>query len=583
MSRARIVRIVGAVVEAAPVEKAGLYQLAQVGERGLLAEVIRIQGDRATLQVFEDTAGLRLGEPVLTLGESVSATLGPGLLGAIFDGVGRPLAKIAESTGHFIPAGVDLPMLDPKVSWRFQPAVRPGSEVSTGDVLGFVEEAPGLEHRIMVPPGVTGRIAELDSGEYNLADPVGRLSDGTLLRLSQRWPIRKPRPAAERLPPARALVTGQRVLDLLFPVADGGSVALPGGFGTGKTVLEQVLAKYVDADLVVYVGCGERGNEMAEMLHAFRELRDPRNNRLLLERTVLVVNTSNMPVVAREGSVDLGMTIAEYYRDMGYRTAVMVDSLSRWAEALREVSGRLEEMPGEEGYPASLPSRVARLYERAGRVRSSGSPERSGSVTLISAVSPPGGDFSEPVTQASLRVAGGLWALDTALAHQRHFPAVSWQTSYSLYADRLGSWFEKLVGGPWTKLREGILALLQRDQELREIVSLVGTEGLEDLDRLQLEVARLARALLLAQSAMDPNDAYSPPEKTYLLADLLLALLEAAKKAIGRGVPLDALDLDPVKVALVAVRDSPPGETADLARHAREAIKALGAKVGGKP
>jgi V/A-type H+-transporting ATPase subunit A len=557
MSAARILRVSGAIADAAPLPGVSLYELVRVGSRGLLGEVIRVTQDRATIQVYEDTAGLQLGEPVVPTGRSLTMHLGPGLLGAVLDGVGRPLASLAAQAGDFIAPGIAAPTLDPARRFEFTPTLLAGARVSGGDVLGSVAERPGMIHRVMVPPDVSGTIAALRAGTFGVADAIGTLEDGTELHLAHHWPVRRPRPAAQRTPADRPLVTGQRVFDFLFPVAEGGSVAVPGGFGTGKTVIEQSLAKFAEADVIVYVGCGERGNEMAEVLEEFPKLVDPRTGRSIMDRTVLVVNTSNMPVAAREASVYVGATIAEYYRDMGYRVAVMADSLSRWAEALREIGARLQEMPGEEGYPTYLGDRLGKFYERAGRVKALGTPERSGAVTLISAVSPPGGDFSEPVTQASLRVVGALWALDPALAHQRQFPAVDWETSYSLYAPATAAWFSAQAGPDWSELRRRTLELMQRERELREIAGLVGPEALQDADRLLLEAARVVRDAVLAQSAFDPNDAFSAVTKTYRLAALALALYAAAAQALERGRGIDQLDLAPARSALAAARRAP--------------------------
>jgi V/A-type H+-transporting ATPase subunit A len=581
VSEARILRISGSLAVAAPLPEAALYELVRVGARGLLGEVIRVAGDVATVQVYEDTTGLEVGEPVASTGRPLTIHLGPGLLGAVLDGVGRPLGRIAERIGNFIEPGVVAPTLDPARRWAFTPAVEPGAHVAAGDVLGTVEERPGIVHRILVPPGVGGTMAACPAGEFTVADAVGRLGDGTVLGLGHEWAVREPRPAARRLPASEPFVTGQRVFDFLFPVAEGGSVAVPGGFGTGKTVIEQSLAKYGAADVVVYIGCGERGNEMAEVLAEFPHLTDPRTGRSIMDRTVLIANTSNMPVAAREASVYVGITIAEYYRDMGYRVAVMADSLSRWAEALREIGARLQEMPGEEGYPTYLGNRLGKFYERAGRVEALGQPARVGAVTLISAISPPGGDFSEPVTQASLRVAGALWALDPALAHQRQFPALDWQTSYSLHADALEPWFARAAGSDWPAIRRDTLALLQRERELSEIASLVGPEALQDRDRLLLESSRVVRETVLGQSAYDPNDAYSSIEKTYRLAALAHALYSAGVAALDRGVSIEQIDLAPVRRALATARRAGPETFAACATAAEAAVGAIGG--GGAP
>lgn len=574
---AHILRVSGALAEAAPLPGAALYELVRVGTRGLLGEVIRVTGDRVTIQVYEDTAGLQLGEPVAGTGESLTIHLGPGLLGAVLDGVGRPLASLARQSGDFIAPGIAAPTLDAARRWSFTPRRAAGDQVSGGDVLGTVEERPGMMHQILVPPDTTGTIRSISGGTYSISDPIGQMADGRKLFLGHRWPVRRPRPAARRVPASQPLVTGQRVFDFLFPVAEGGSVAVPGGFGTGKTVIEQSLAKFAEADVIVYVGCGERGNEMAEVLEEFPKLTDPRTGRSIMDRTVLVVNTSNMPVAAREASVYLGATIAEYYRDMGLRVAVMADSLSRWAEALREIGARLQEMPGEEGYPTYLGDRLGKFFERGGRVQALGTPVRCGSVTVISAISPPGGDFSEPVTQAALRVVGALWALDPALAHQRQFPAVDWETSYSLYADATAPWFAERTTGEWAELRRRTLELMQRDRELREIAELVGPEALQDADRLLLDAARSIREAVLAQSAFDPNDACSTVAKTHRLAALALAMYAAGAAVLRSGRPIEAVDLTAARRALAAARRASAQEFAARVADVETTIAAVAA------
>jgi V/A-type H+-transporting ATPase subunit A len=580
VSEPRVLRVTGGLVDAAPVAGAALYELVRVGERRLLGEVIRLAGERATLQVYEDTTGLEVGAPLQLSGETVTVELGPGLLGSILDGLGRPLPSLASAMGDFIQPGTEAATLDSGRRWAFVPSVVSGTEVGGGSVLGTVEERPGFQHKVLLPPGTSGIVDQISGGEFSLDQPFGRLKDGTALSLSHRWSVRTPRPVGRRLPDGPPFVTGQRVFDFLFPVAEGGSVAVPGGFGTGKTVIEQSLAKFGDADVMVYVGCGERGNEMAEVLSEFPALRDPRTGRSIMDRTVMVVNTSNMPVAAREASVYLGVTIAEYYRDMGYRVALLVDSLSRWAEALREISARLQEMPGEEGYPTHLANRMGQFFERAGRVLALGSPERRGALTLISAVSPPGGDFSEPVTQAALRVVGGLWALDPGLAHQRQFPAVDWETSYSLYLEGTADWFKAEAGVDWSELRRELLELLQRGRDLREIATLVGPESLQDGDRLTLEVARTIREVVLGQSAYDPNDAWSSVRKTYRLAVLARELYRAGQAAIQAGVAFDLLDLGSARRALTAVRNANETEYEGAAAKAAAALAAL-ARTGG--
>jgi len=576
VSGPRIVRVTGALVEGSPLSGAGLYELAFVGERRLLGEVIRLTGDRGTIQVYEDTTGLRVGEPVELTGRALTVELGPGLLGQVLDGVGRPLPAVAAATGDFVLPGVAAPTLDQDRRWAFVASARVGDRVVGGDVLGSVVERPGFEHRILVPPLVEGTIAALASGQFTVKDEIGRLEDGRPLRLAHEWPVRQPRPAARRLAADRPFVTGQRVFDLLFPVAEGGTVAVPGGFGTGKTVIQQSLAKFAAADVVIYVGCGERGNEMAEVLEEFPRLVDPGTGRSMMDRSVLVVNTSNMPVAAREASVYLGVTIGEYYRDMGYRVAVMADSLSRWAEALREIGARLQEMPGEEGYPTYLGNRLGKFYERAGRVAALGRPGRIGALTLISAISPPGGDFSEPVTQASLRVAGALWALDPELAHQRQFPAVDWETSYSLYSEVTDPWFAAQAGPEWPRVRRDTLELMQRERELREIAGLVGPEALQDRDRLLLEVAALLREAVLGQSAFDPNDASSPVGKTYRLALLAHALYRRGLAALDAGTAFETLDLAAARGALAGLRRTAPAEVETAAAAVEQIIAALG-------
>ena len=558
MSGASIVRIAGAIVEAQPLGNVALYELAYVGGARLLGEVIRVRGDTAMLQVFEDTTGLQLGEPVEATGSPLSAHLGPGLLGSMLDGVGRPLGVIAAASGDFVSPGVAAPTLDAAHRWHFEASAKVGDTVGSGDALGTVTEQQDFAHHVLVPPGVHGTIATLATGDYTVDDPIGTLEDGTPLRLAQQWPLRIARPFARRLPPDRPFITGQRVFDFLFPVAEGGSAAVPGGFGTGKTIIEHSLAKYSEADLVVYVGCGERGNEMAEVVQEFPKLVNPVTGRSVMSRAVLIANTSNMPVAAREASIYLGVTIAEYYRDMGYRVALMIDSISRWAEALREISSRLQEMPGEEGYPTSLSARFGTFLERAGRVAPLGAQRSPGAVTIVSAISPPGGDFSEPVTQAALRVTGALWALDAGLAHQRHFPAVDWSTSYSLYAESVGDWFSREGGPDWMVARTELSALLQRDQELREIAGLVGLAALADLDRLTIEVADLVRDVVLRQSAYDPNDYSSPPRKTYALVRQCARLYRQASAALSGGAELTVIPLADAGRALIAMRDAPP-------------------------
>jgi V/A-type H+-transporting ATPase subunit A len=573
----RLTRIVGSLAEASGLAGVTLNELVRVGNRQLLAETLRVTGDVVTLQVFEETFGLRVGEPVVRLGLPLTIDLGPGLLGSVIDGIGRPLGRLAAMTGLFIQPGAAAPTLDPGRRFQFTPICSEGNRIDSGDVLGTIEERGGFVLKVLMPPGRSGIVRTVHSGEIGAGDAVVVLDSNEPIRAMQKWPVRRPRPAAARVKATRPFVTGQRVLDFLFPVAEGGTVALPGGFGTGKTVLEQTLAKYGDADVVVYVGCGERGNEMADVLHDFSTLTDSRSGRPLMDRTVLVVNTSNMPVAARESSIYVGLTIAEYFRDMGYRVAVMADSLSRWAEALREVASRLQEMPGEEGYPTSLASRIAKLHERAGLMRCLGRPEREGSITLISAVSPPGGDFSEPVTQACLQVAGALWALDPALAHQRQFPTVDWETSFSLYGEAMARHFDTAVDHSWSSTRARVLDLLQRDAKLREVAAVVGPEALEDKDRVLLATAAASREFLLGQSAFDPNDAFSSPLKTFVLADAVIRAFDAGTTALARGTAFTDMLFDSVRRALAAVRDAPAGEADRARQRLHEAIVAVAA------
>jgi V/A-type H+-transporting ATPase subunit A len=573
--------VVGALGEVRGLPGIALNELVRVGNRQLLAEVLRVSGDMATVQIFEDTAGLRVGEPVVREGLPLTIELGPGLLGSVIDGIGRPLGQLADLTGHFIQAGTTVPTIDRTRRFQFVPACSSGDRVEPGDVLGAVAERGGFVLSVLMPPGKSGLVHTVREGEITVSDSVVVLDSGEAVTAIQKWAVRRPRPVAARVEAARPFLTGQRVLDLLFPIAEGGAVAMPGGFGTGKTVLEQALAKYGDADVVVYIGCGERGNEMADVLHDFSTLTDSRG-RPLMDRTVLVVNTSNMPVAARESSVYVGLTIAEYFRDMGYRVAVMADSLSRWAEALREVGSRLQEMPGEEGYPTSLASRTAKLHERAGRMRCLGRPEREGSVTLISAVSPPGGDFSEPVTQACLNVAGALWALDPALAHQRQFPAVDWEASYSLYADAMARVFDTTVDSRWSSTRARAIDLLQRDGELREVASVVGPEALEDKDRLLLAAAAILREFVLGQSAFDPNDAFSPPLKTFALADAAIRAFDTGTEALTKGVTFVELPVDAVRRALASLRDASVADRDPARRRVEEAIGAMVSPAAGE-
>ncbi len=556
----RLVAAAGPVVRATDLGDVAVGEVVRVGPRGLLGEVIHLDRSVATIEVYEETAGLEIGDVVVATGAPLRVWLGPGLLGATYDGLQRPLDRLAAAGTVLLHPGLVVELEADRTSvshvvdramraalgdrrWSFEPLRAAGDAVRPGDVLGEVPEGP-FRHRILVPPDLpVGRLAALAAGRFAVDEPIGRLeteSGPIELRLAHPWPVRRPRPVARRLPVERPLVTGQRVIDMLFPVAAGGTAVIPGGFGTGKTVIEQQLARWADTDVVVYVGCGERGNEMAELLDAFPELTDPRTGGALLDRTVLIANTSNMPVAAREASVQLGMTIAEYFRDLGMSVALLADSTSRWAEALREISGRLEELPGEEGFPAYLGSRLAGFYERAGRADALGAPERSGSITLVGAVSPPGGDFSEPVTQASLRLAGTFWALDADLAHARHFPAIGWDRSYSLYTAALSDWYATAIDPAWADARADAIALLARERTLLDIVQLVGADALPDEDRVLLEAARLLRESFLQQGAFDPVDASRPPREQFGLLRAVLSARDGLLAALERGTSLEA-------------------------------------------
>jgi len=523
-------RIAGPVVVARGVE-ARMFDVVRVGNERLMGEVIRIEGDNTIIQVYEDTTGITPGEPVENTGERLSVELGPGLIKSIYDGIQRPLPILKEQMGDFILRGVDAPGLDHEIKWDFTAIKKKGDKVSAGDFIGEVQETATFLHKIMVPHGVSGIIKSIKSGKFTVDDVVCELENGQKIKMMQKWPVRDPRPVKKKLAPTVPLLTGQRVFDVLFPLAKGGAAAIPGPFGAGKTVSQQQLAKWCDADLIVYVGCGERGNEMTEVLTEFPELIDPKTGNPLMERTVLIANTSNMPVAAREASIYTGATIAEYLRDMGYHVAMMADSTSRWAEAMREISSRLEEMPGEEGYPAYLATKLAEFYERAGMVIPLGT-EKEGSVTLIGAVSPPGGDFSEPVTQNTLRVTKTFWALDAKLAQRRHFPSINWLTSYSLYLKTLEPWFAENVSPEWQMLTTKMMTILQEEDKLLEIVQLVGSDSLPPKQQLTLEVARLIREFLLQQNAFHEVDTYCVPDKSYLIMKTILLYEDLGQTAL---------------------------------------------------
>jgi len=545
LNSGKIVKISGPLVVADGMRDCNMFDVVRVSDSRLIGEIIEMHGDRASIQVYEETSGLGPGEPVVTTGVPLSVELGPGLIGGIFDGIQRPLDVIREKVGNSLPRGIEVPALNRDKLWEFVPAVSAGDSVSEGDVLGTVKETDVVTQKIMVPPYVSGTVKSIKPGEYKVCDTVCTLvtaeGEEVEITLIQKWPVRQGRPYLQKIAPDMPLVTGQRVIDVLFPLAKGGVAAIPGPFGSGKTVTQHQLAKWAAADVVVYIGCGERGNEMTDVLNEFPELIDPNTGKSLMERTVLIANTSDMPVAAREASIYTGITIAEYFRDMGYSVALMADSTSRWAEALREMSGRLEEMPGEEGYPAYLSSRLAQFYERAGRVVALGSDSREGAISAIGAVSPPGGDISEPVSQATLRIVKVFWGLDAALAYRRHFPAINWLTSYSLYSDTLGGWFNKNVANDWTALRQKMLKLLSEEAALEEIVRLVGMDALSPEDRLIMEAARSIREDFLHQLAFHEVDTYTSLKKQNLMMKLVILYYDSALAALEKGADIESL------------------------------------------
>nr|WP_186430497.1 V-type ATP synthase subunit A [Clostridium sp. BSD9I1] len=548
MKTGRVVKVSGPLVLAEGMDEANLFDVVRVGNERLIGEIIEMRGDKASIQVYEETSGLGPGAPVVSTGAPLSVELGPGLIEAMFDGIQRPLNAIEEQAGAFLARGVEVFALDRKKIWHFTPVKAAGDEVEAGDIVGVVQETSIIEHKIMVPYGVKGKIISVNEGDYTIVDKIGEIQTekGVVdLAMMQKWPVRKGRPYARKLNPSAPMITGQRVIDTFFPVTKGGTACVPGPFGSGKTVVQHQLAKWADAQMVVYIGCGERGNEMTDVLNEFPELRDPKTGEPLMKRTVLIANTSNMPVAAREASIYTGITIGEYFRDMGYSIALMADSTSRWAEALREMSGRLEEMPGDEGYPAYLGSRLAEFYERAGNVICLGKDGREGALTAIGAVSPPGGDLSEPVTQATLRIVKVFWGLDSQLAYRRHFPAINWLNSYSLYADRVGGWLDENVAEDWTELRTKAMALLQEESSLEEIVRLVGIDALSESDRLKLETARSIREDYLQQNAFHDADTYASLDKQYKMLKLVLQFGDEAQRALKAGVYLkDILNLE---------------------------------------
>jgi V/A-type H+-transporting ATPase subunit A len=566
VAKGRIVWVSGPAVRADGMSSAKMYETVEVGESKLIGEVIRLTGDVAFIQVYETTSGLRPGEPVVGTGQPLSVTLGPGIIGQIYDGIQRPLSEMAKKSGDFIGRGIETTPIDLKKKYKFVPTVKKGDNITGGSILGTVDETPLLTHSILVPPNHRGGVITnmVGEGEYELEQVLaGTEKDGgyhTELKMYHKWPVRHARPYTQRYDPTVPLVTGQRIIDTYFPIAKGGTGAIPGGFGTGKTVTLHQIAKWADSKVVVYIGCGERGNEMTEVLVEFPHLLDPHSGRPLMERTVLVANTSNMPVAAREASIYTGVTIAEYYRDMGLDTVLVADSTSRWAEALREMSGRLEEMPAEEGYPSYLASRLAEFYERAGRVRSLGLPERSGSVTLIGAVSPSGADFTEPVTTHTIRFIKTFWALDTRLAYSRHYPSINWMQSYSGYLEDVAKWWKENVSSEWFELRAESYQILQREDTLKEIVRLLGPEALPDEEKLILEVARMIKIGILQQNSFDKVDTYCSPQKQVKLVKLMVRFYKEALKALREGTPLADIRAMPVISSLLKAKFEIPDE-----------------------
>ncbi len=573
----KIYRISGPVVIISGLNTS-MFDVVKVGNERLMGEVIGIEGDKSTVQVYEETSGIRPGEPVENTGMPLSVELGPGLLESIYDGIQRPLPVLKTTMGDFIKRGVFADGLSREKQWDFVPTAKKGDKVKGGDIIGTVQETQNIEHRIMVPPDVSGTVEEINKGKFKVDEVVCILSGGKKLTMMQKWPVRKPRPVGKKLMPNKPLITGQRILDGLFPVAKGGTAAIPGPFGSGKTVTQQQLAKWSDTEIVVYIGCGERGNEMADVLNEFPELEDPKTGRPLMERTVLIANTSNMPVAAREASVYTGITIAEYYRDMGYDVSLMADSSSRWAEAMREISSRLEEMPGEEGYPAYLAARLSEFYERSGRVM--GLCGKEGSITVIGAVSPPGGDFSEPVTQNTLRIVKVFWALDAKLAQRRHFPAINWLNSYSLYTKSLGDWYKENVSPEWQKLRDDAMELLQKEAELQEIVQLVGSDALPEDQQLTLEITRMIREYFLQQNAYHEVDTFCPMDKQYKLLKAITTWGSKAQSALEGGAAIEDIMKSKTKDDLAKVKFEKDFDTAlgVILKSMDEEFK----KIGGK-
>lgn len=574
MADGTIVKVSGPVVQAR-MKKVKMYDLVRVGKDKLMGEVIQLFEDIATIQVYEETSGLKPGEPVENTERPLSVELGPGLLANVFDGTQRPLTRIREEFGTFIAKGVDMPSLDEAKKWEFTPVVKKGDSVKQGDVLGTVEESSLIVHKVLVPPGVEGKVSDIKKGKFTVKETIAVI-DKTDVQMRQYWPVRKPRPVAQRIVPQVPLVTGFRVLDTFFPVLKGGAAAIPGPFGAGKTVTQQSLAKWCDADIIVYIGCGERGNEMTEVLEEFPHLVDPKTNKPLMDRTILIANTSNMPVAAREASVYTGITIAEYYRDMGYNVALMADSTSRWAEAMREISGRLEEMPGEEGYPAYLGKRLAEFYERAGKSKAFMGSEAS--ISVIGAVSPAGGDFSEPVTQNTLRNIKAFWALDAKLADKRHFPSINWLNSYSLYLEKTDDWFAKNVDKNWPMLRAEAMKILQKESELKEIVQLVGPEALGPEEQVIMLVAKMLREDFLQQNAFHEVDCYCSLKKQFAMLDVIMFVLAKGREASAKGKDVRDFAKSDTILTIAQMKYEPEGKflknVPELKKHIEAGLKA---------
>jgi len=580
MAEGRIIKVSGPLVVAEGMSDAKMYEVVRVSDKRLIGEIIELRGDKASIQVYEETSGLGPGEPVYLTGSPLSVELGPGLIEAIYDGIQRPLDVLVQKVGNRITRGVDVVALGRERKWDFVPTVAVGTMVEPGDIIGTVQETIVVTHKIMIPPGISGKLIEIKEGSFTVEETIARVETTSGVKditMMQKWPVRQGRPYKEKQAPFELMSTGQRVIDTFFPLAKGGTACVPGPFGSGKTVVQHQLAKWADADIIVYIGCGERGNEMTDVLMEFPELHDPRTGEALMKRTVLVANTSDMPVAAREASIYTGITIAEYYRDMGYSVAIMADSTSRWAEALREISGRLEEMPGEEGYPAYLGSRLADFYERAGRVICLGSDNRVGALTAVGAVSPPGGDLSEPVTQATLRIVKVFWGLDASLAYRRHFPAINWLNSYSLYTDRLAEYFAQTVSPEFNQARSEAMRILQEEAELEEIVRLVGVDSLSAKDQLTLETARSIREDYLHQNAFHEVDTYTSLKKQHLMLQAILTFDKVARIQMDEGVPLKKILSDPIREQIARIKYLSEEETDKI----EELIGTLKAKVTG--